>query len=180
ARMDHDFAAHQLVAEAPTLWRLDGVAAGVWVPMHEVGMQDAHMGLMYLDDQAMWRKADIGRNPVRAARMEDALENRSRRVRGGQGGEAGPKQQGCEPCFPLGAGCLGNRGQGVHRCISKKYGGRLEHSGVASVEMQAARRPRALACWNAVARLVAAGPAPDLNQGTMTVSNNAESVQAAV
>jgi hypothetical protein len=90
--MDNDFPADQLIAEATTLRCLDGVAAGVRIPVHQMGMQDAHVGLMHLRDQAVWRKADIGVNPVRAPSMEDTFEKRARGVRGAYSSEADPKK----------------------------------------------------------------------------------------
>lgn len=48
--MDHDFSVDQLIAKAPALRWIDGVAAGVRVPVHKMGVQYAHVGLMHPRD----------------------------------------------------------------------------------------------------------------------------------
>jgi hypothetical protein len=92
-RTDHDFSVDQFIAEAPALRRLDDIAAGVRIPMHEMSVQDAHVRLMYLRYQAMWLEPDFGVNAMRAFRVQDSSEEMAWRVGGAQCGGADPKEQ---------------------------------------------------------------------------------------
>jgi hypothetical protein len=79
--MDNNFSVDELVAEASAVGWFDGVAAAVWVAVHEVRMQDTHVRRVHLRHQAMRLEPDFGVNPMRASRMKDPSEERGWRLR---------------------------------------------------------------------------------------------------
>lgn len=69
-RTDHDFSIDQLIAEAPTLRRLDGVAADMRIAVHEMRMKHAHVGFMHARGQAVRLELDVGVDPARPTGVE--------------------------------------------------------------------------------------------------------------
>jgi hypothetical protein len=149
--MNDDFTINEFIAKAPTLGRIDGVVAGVRIPVHEAGVQDAHVRLMHPRLQVMRPESDFRVNPLRPPGVENPAEDR-RGGRGAQGGGADHQKQGRNPRpgskppgKPVASGA--GRGQGnvaggrirqdMHRWISK-IGARLEHPGVACGEILSA------------------------------------------
>lgn len=81
-RVDHDFPVNQFIAKPPAGGRFDGIAATVRIPMHEMGMQNAHVRLMHLRNQAMGLEPDFCVNPMWASGVKDSPEEMARGVRG--------------------------------------------------------------------------------------------------
>lgn len=73
-RVDHNFPVNQLIAETTAGGWLNGIAAAVWIPMHEMRVQDAQVRLMHLCDQAMGLEPNFRVNAMWPASAENPSE----------------------------------------------------------------------------------------------------------